>query len=145
MTHYPINDEALPRQEFATTCPGCQRELQMPGECEGKAVACPFCNHNFTAQPGASTELGRAVETQTRDVYRVLNLFAGILIILGVLATFGGFVKIFTDHANCPEYNWWSDGLWIMFSGVFFLVDAGMLKLLGIIAQKLEQLAIPKQ
>ena len=129
--------------EFNVSCPVCQRAFCVAEKYDGQGVQCPACNKSFTAQSGAPKtqeqkrhdELSKKI---TLDAYQILNWLGNALIVLGVLATVGGVVIIIGFHINYPGYGWGSSGLWTMFCGVGFLVDAAIIKLLCVIARNIE-------
>ena len=140
MTRYPLNtDEKFPRQEFSTTCPNCRRELNLLEEFDGKDVACPFCSENFTAKPDPLTmqEQGGFPEKTALDDYKAVKWLENILIVMGVLSFAGGFLSLMWHQFNYPDYPWWSDGLWIIFSGFGFFISAMTLKLMRDIARNI--------
>src|SRR5437868_168959 len=44
--------DTIPRMADITTCPNCQRKLQLPDQADGQEVQCPACGETFTPEPG---------------------------------------------------------------------------------------------
>jgi len=113
--------------EFATVCPHCRENLDVPDENNGKLMKCPFCNKRVVprkTQPKVSNTFSKLMPTQPiPDDYHTAIFYVTLLKVVGLILVILGIVTGVITASSVPEFV--GDGSRIL--GFFVNVIGGIL------------------